>query len=181
VPTTCEAEGKSCDLISDGCGELLDCGSCSGFQSCGGGGEPNVCGCPALVTVEPHKATHQGVVPLFPGQILAQSFVSPDAIDLVSIRLEGAYTPLAAGGHITLSLYTDVGAEPDAGTLLATKTFSIASPAVRPRTVMGPAALTGGPLRRARPQGPHRPMLDPGHSWRRRRMRPRMRQATRSL
>ena len=45
TPTTCPAQGKNCGRIADGCGVMLNCGSCTGAQTCGGGGEPNVCGC----------------------------------------------------------------------------------------------------------------------------------------
>ena len=44
--TTCEAEGKNCGDIADGCGGELDCGAtCPNDETCGGGGEPNVCSC----------------------------------------------------------------------------------------------------------------------------------------
>ena len=125
TPTTCAVEGKNCGAIPNGCGGSLSCGSCSGAASCGGDGEPNVCGCPPLVTVDPDAFVYESSFPLFQGRILAQSFVSPDAIELASVRLEGAYGPLGVGGHITLSLYADVGGEPNAGTLLAAKTFAI--------------------------------------------------------
>ena len=46
IPTTCAAEGKNCGSIPDGCGGTLDCGSCTAPRTCGGGGTPNVCGCP---------------------------------------------------------------------------------------------------------------------------------------
>jgi len=42
VPTTCEAQGKDCDIIPDGCGGTLDCGECSGTEVCGRE-TPNVC------------------------------------------------------------------------------------------------------------------------------------------
>jgi len=42
--TTCEAQGKNCGSIPDGCGGSLDCGGCSGLEICGGGGQANVCG-----------------------------------------------------------------------------------------------------------------------------------------
>jgi hypothetical protein len=32
-------------MISDGCGQMLTCGSCGSPQTCGGGGTANVCGC----------------------------------------------------------------------------------------------------------------------------------------
>jgi hypothetical protein len=44
TPTTCAAEGKNCGSIPDGCGATLQCGNCSGTQSCGGDGVANVCG-----------------------------------------------------------------------------------------------------------------------------------------
>jgi hypothetical protein len=47
TPTTCEAQGKNCGQIADGCGQPLDCGACTAPQTCGGGGAANVCGCGA--------------------------------------------------------------------------------------------------------------------------------------
>jgi endo-1,3-1,4-beta-glycanase ExoK len=44
IPTTCEAQGKNCGSISDGCGGSLSCGSCASPETCGGGGTANVCG-----------------------------------------------------------------------------------------------------------------------------------------
>ncbi len=44
TPTTCEQAGKNCGVISDGCNATLDCGTCSGAETCGGGGVGNVCG-----------------------------------------------------------------------------------------------------------------------------------------
>ena len=41
--TTCPA-GQNCGQAADGCGALINCGSCSGAQFCGGGGVPSVCG-----------------------------------------------------------------------------------------------------------------------------------------
>lgn len=44
--TTCAAEGKNCGTIPDGCGGELNCGeTCPNFETCGAGGEPNVCSC----------------------------------------------------------------------------------------------------------------------------------------
>lgn len=44
APTTCEAQGKNCGVIPDGCGGSLGCGGCPVGQACGGGGVANVCG-----------------------------------------------------------------------------------------------------------------------------------------
>ncbi|MFH0900444.1 MAG: SUMF1/EgtB/PvdO family nonheme iron enzyme [Pseudomonadota bacterium] len=46
-PTTCARAKKDCGTISDGCGGLLNCGSCSSPDTCGGSGEANKCGCRA--------------------------------------------------------------------------------------------------------------------------------------
>ncbi|MBV9948030.1 MAG: hypothetical protein JOZ69_14340 [Myxococcales bacterium] len=38
TPVTCAARGVSCGPTGDGCGGMLDCGSCTGAQFCGGAG-----------------------------------------------------------------------------------------------------------------------------------------------
>ncbi|WP_174464801.1 hypothetical protein [Myxococcus sp. CA039A] len=44
-PTTCQAQGKNCGALADGCGGTLNCGTCPSGQSCGAGGVANVCAC----------------------------------------------------------------------------------------------------------------------------------------
>jgi hypothetical protein len=44
TPKTCEQLGFNCGPQADGCGDQLDCGTCSGSLTCGGGGVPGVCG-----------------------------------------------------------------------------------------------------------------------------------------
>jgi hypothetical protein len=46
VPTTCAAQNIMCGPAGDGCGNVLQCGSCPAGQTCGGGGVPSVCGAP---------------------------------------------------------------------------------------------------------------------------------------
>jgi hypothetical protein len=51
TPITCQLRGASCGPLSDGCGAILDCGKCQGFDVCGGGadgGSANRCGCSPL-------------------------------------------------------------------------------------------------------------------------------------
>jgi hypothetical protein len=43
MPTTCVDQGKNCGAISDGCNQVLDCGSCKPPLRCGAV-VPNVCG-----------------------------------------------------------------------------------------------------------------------------------------
>ncbi|HWE26860.1 MAG TPA: hypothetical protein VHB97_02610 [Polyangia bacterium] len=42
--TTCAMLGYSCGPAGDGCGGVLDCGTCTAPQTCGGGGTPGACG-----------------------------------------------------------------------------------------------------------------------------------------
>lgn len=44
VNITCASAGKNCGPISDGCGNLINCGTCALPETCGGGGMPSVCG-----------------------------------------------------------------------------------------------------------------------------------------
>ncbi len=44
TPRTCAQVGANCGPVSDGCGALLQCGTCMAPDICGGGGTPNVCG-----------------------------------------------------------------------------------------------------------------------------------------
>jgi hypothetical protein len=44
TPGTCASEGFTCGMQGDGCGNVLNCGSCTSPQICGGGGSPGVCG-----------------------------------------------------------------------------------------------------------------------------------------
>jgi hypothetical protein len=44
---SCEDQGFDCGITGDGCGGTLDCGACTGGETCGGGGEANVCGRPS--------------------------------------------------------------------------------------------------------------------------------------
>ena len=44
VPTTCSKLGINCGPAGDGCGNLLECGTCAAPKTCGGGGVSGVCG-----------------------------------------------------------------------------------------------------------------------------------------
>lgn len=51
-PDSCDARGKDCGEIDDGCGDTIDCGTCTDGATCGGGGVANVCGKPGSCTPE---------------------------------------------------------------------------------------------------------------------------------
>jgi hypothetical protein len=44
TPTTCQALGATCGVVSDGCNGALDCGSCPSGQTCQTGAPANHCG-----------------------------------------------------------------------------------------------------------------------------------------
>jgi hypothetical protein len=44
TPQTCQGLGQTCGPAGDGCGNLLQCGTCTPPETCGGGGMPGVCG-----------------------------------------------------------------------------------------------------------------------------------------
>jgi hypothetical protein len=46
-PESCGEQGLECGSSSDGCGSMIDCGSCSAPELCGANGVPNMCSCPA--------------------------------------------------------------------------------------------------------------------------------------
>jgi hypothetical protein len=58
APRSCQSQGVSCGPVGDGCGNLLQCGTCGAPQTCGGGGVPGVCGGTACT---PLTCAHQGL------------------------------------------------------------------------------------------------------------------------
>lgn len=44
TPLSCQAQGYNCGMNGDGCGHLIDCGTCAPPQICGGAAKPSVCG-----------------------------------------------------------------------------------------------------------------------------------------
>jgi hypothetical protein len=58
TPTTCPAQGIQCGPASDGCGNLLQCGSCASGQTCGGGGAGK---CGTQTSCTPETCAAQGI------------------------------------------------------------------------------------------------------------------------
>jgi hypothetical protein len=59
-PKTCAELGFDCGGAADGCGNLIDCGTCSGTDTCGGAGQPSVCGTP-VSTCKPKTCADLGI------------------------------------------------------------------------------------------------------------------------
>lgn len=64
--TSCTALGLNCGPIGDGCGGMLNCGTCTPPAICGGGGTPSVCGGTigpdgGLPTCTPLNCSQQGI------------------------------------------------------------------------------------------------------------------------
>ncbi len=78
APATCQTLGYDCGPAGDGCGNLLQCGTCGGPDVCGGGGAPGVCGhdCTGLCT---QQVACAGVPTTITGRVLAgvSSWVPP--------------------------------------------------------------------------------------------------------
>jgi hypothetical protein len=55
---SCAQQGISCGPAGDGCGNLLQCGTCPAGETCGGGGTPSVCGAPQCT---PTSCAAQGI------------------------------------------------------------------------------------------------------------------------
>lgn len=52
TPKTCTDLGANCGPIGDGCGNVVQCGTCAGAdETCGGGGTPSVCGKPPCTKI----------------------------------------------------------------------------------------------------------------------------------
>ena len=50
MPRTCASTGANCGSVTDGCGGVLNCGTCVAPETCGGGGTANKCGSPASLS-----------------------------------------------------------------------------------------------------------------------------------
>jgi hypothetical protein len=104
TPETCATLGFTCGPAGDGCGGLLDCGTCSASDICGGSGKPGVCGnavpctglCPSQV------ACDGGTPTTLTGTVLAGASawtgLPPDPVPNVLVYVPNApLQPFTAG------------------------------------------------------------------------------------
>jgi hypothetical protein len=61
TPITCAQQSISCGPAGDGCGGLLQCGTCTAPQTCGGGGMPGMCGYPDGGVCQPKTCAQQNI------------------------------------------------------------------------------------------------------------------------
>jgi hypothetical protein len=60
-PLTCSQQNVSCGPAGDGCGNQVNCGSCTPPATCGGGGVPSQCGTPDAATCAPLSCAQQNI------------------------------------------------------------------------------------------------------------------------
>jgi hypothetical protein len=60
-PLTCAAQNVACGPAGDGCGNQVDCGSCTPPATCGGGGVPSQCGYPDASSCAPLTCAQQNI------------------------------------------------------------------------------------------------------------------------
>ncbi|MDP9036056.1 MAG: carboxypeptidase-like regulatory domain-containing protein, partial [Myxococcota bacterium] len=125
IPKTCASLGFNCGPAGDGCGGLLQCGSCTGGDICGGAGQPGKCGttvpctnlCPKQVQCD------GGATTTITGRVLAGvsawTNLAPDPVPNVLVYVPNApVTPFSTGaacrqcgadvsGSPLVSTYTD--------------------------------------------------------------------------
>ncbi|MGB8330085.1 MAG: MopE-related protein [Polyangiales bacterium] len=88
VPASCQEYNINCGTVDDGCGATIDCGVCTGEQTCGGSGDANVCGIalpPDPGTIAPPGPTGAGsfldsFAFLTTGETPVQTGVQPGAL-----------------------------------------------------------------------------------------------------
>ncbi|HEX3770189.1 MAG TPA: hypothetical protein VHV30_04965 [Polyangiaceae bacterium] len=117
TPRTCASLGDNCGPAGDGCGNLLQCGSCGGPDICGGGGTPGVCGhnCTGLCT---QQMACPGAPTTLTGRVLAgvSSWVpagtSPDPVPNAIVYIPSSpIQPFKAGAQCT-QCGADVSGDP---------------------------------------------------------------------
>jgi hypothetical protein len=121
VPLTCATAGANCGPVGDGCGGLLDCGSCPTGETCGGGGTPSVCGI-SYLAVDGGKLSETGTcIPLSCKDIGANC--GPVADGCGGLLDCGTCTaPFICGGGGTSSVCGNPFVKGDAGTACTPRT-----------------------------------------------------------
>jgi hypothetical protein len=124
VPKTCQGLGFNCGPAGDGCGNLLQCGTCSGPDACGGGGTPGVCGhtCTGLCT---QQVACTGTPTTLTGRVLAgvstwvPAGTTPDPVPNAIVYIPSSTVqPFTSGAQCT-QCGADVSGDPLVSTTTA--------------------------------------------------------------
>lgn len=118
TPKTCQSEGKNCGSMPDGCGQVIECGSCTAPEVCGGGGA-NICGAGTCV---PTSCAAEGK---------NCGTISDNCSDVLSCGTCSAPETCGGGGVANIC-----GASPDGGT------SKLDGGSVKSDTVVGPCDPT---------------------------------------
>jgi hypothetical protein len=102
APTTCSALGFTCGPAADGCGNLLQCGNCSGADTCGGGTARGVCGHTCGGLCQYQAACANGTPTTITGRVLAGKSawtgLTPDPVPNVLVYVpNGTVQPMSQG------------------------------------------------------------------------------------
>lgn len=122
----CTNAGKNCGPISDGCGGLVNCGTCQDPATCGGGGVPNKCGVDANCTnlcLKQVNCPVSGQTTSITGTVYAPNGIHP--LPNVVVYVPNAPVPAFPSG-ITCENCSQAGGSPLVSTKTATDgTFTI--------------------------------------------------------
>ena len=153
APATCQSLGFNCGPAGDGCGNLLQCGSCGGADVCGGGGTPGVCGhtCTGLCT---QQVACTGTPTTITGRVLAgvSTWVppgtTPDPVPNAIVYMpSSAVQPFAPGAQCA-QCGADVSGDPLVSTTSAFDgTFTLTNVPVGIRTSPSSCSSVAGGAR----------------------------------
>jgi hypothetical protein len=117
TPTTCQQLGFNCGPAGDGCGGLLQCGSCNMPDICGGGGKPSVCGnsVPCVNLCKQQSNCDGGPLTTITGKVVAgtlQQYGSPDPVPGVLVYVPNSQVQPFSKGVQCSQCGADVTGDP---------------------------------------------------------------------
>lgn len=116
-PKTCQQLGFTCGPAGDGCGGLLQCGTCTMPDICGGGGKPSVCGnnIPCLNLCKQQVSCDGGPLTTITGTVVAGTlpmYGNPDPVPNVLVYVPNAAVQPFAPGVQCSQCGADVSGDP---------------------------------------------------------------------
>lgn len=116
-PTTCQNLGFNCGPAGDGCGGLLQCGTCNQPDICGGGGKPSVCGnnVPCVNLCKQQQSCDGGPLTTLTGKVVAGTlpmYGNPDPVPNVLVYVPNAQVQAFTPGVQCSQCGADVSGDP---------------------------------------------------------------------